>query len=422
MSDVSIGNLNVERALSRSVLDDWAKKVLFSSLAKISAGRLTIEHDSNITAFGESQAQAALHAHITIHHSSAYRQMLLRGSIGAGEAFMLGVWSSPCLVSVMRVMSQNIDGLNQMDRGWPFLQRMADKVLHRLNSNDLVGSRKNIAAHYDLGNDFFSLFLDPSLMYSAAIYPHATATLEEASTYKLDAICQKLQLSEADHLLEIGTGWGGLAVHAAKHYGCHVTTTTLSKEQYLHACQTVREQGLDDKVTLLLQDYRELEGSFDKLVSIEMIEAVGHEYYDTYFKKCSSLLECDGLMLIQAITIADQRYESAKTSVDFIQKYIFPGGGLPSNSVISSGLERCTDMILVDLHDIGLDYARTLAHWRERFHAQMEAVKAQGFDDVFCRMWDFYLAYCEGGFRERIISTVQVLCAKPQARQNSWRP
>jgi len=303
-----------------------------------------------------------------------------------------------------------------MDRGWSWLRRGVNKCLHAFNANSLTGSRKNISAHYDLGNDFFRLFLDPTLMYSAAIYPAQEADLNTAALHKLESVCQKLQLTQDDHLLEIGTGWGGMAIYAAKHYGCKVTTTTLSRQQYEFAKQAVIREGLEDQVTLLLKDYRELEGRFDKLVSIEMIEAVGHEYYDTYFKKCSSLLMSDGLMLIQAITIADQRYDSARSSVDFIQKYIFPGGGLPSNEVIASGLRRCTDMNMDDLHDIGWDYARTLHHWRERFHQRLEAVKEQGFDETFCRMWDFYLAYCEGGFNERVISTVQIVMAKPDAQ------
>ena len=230
---------------------------------------------------------------------------------------------------------------------------------------------------------------------------------EEASRYKLDAICKKLQLNEQDHLIEIGTGWGGLAIHAAQNYGCRVTTTTISREQYEYAQAAVKKAGLEDRITLLLEDYRNLTGKYDKLVSIEMIEAVGHEYFDNYFQKCSSLLKSTGLMLIQAITIADQRYQYAKKSVDFIQRYIFPGGCLPSNEVIARCVAKNTDMTIVNLHDIGRDYARTLAEWRKRFHARMEDVASMGFDDVFCRMWEFYLCYCEGGFSERAISTAQ---------------
>jgi cyclopropane-fatty-acyl-phospholipid synthase len=270
--------------------------------------------------------------------------------------------------------------------------------------------------HYDLGNDFFKLFLDPTMMYSSAVFPNQETSLDEASLYKLDLICQKLQLSDKDHLMEIGTGWGGMAIYAAKHYGCRVTTTTISEEQYNYACAAVKREGLEDKITLLLKDYRDLDGDYDKLVSIEMIEAVGHEYYDSYFQKCSELLKPDGLMLIQAITILDQRYKHAKNNVDFIQRYIFPGGCLPSNEVISKSVANKTDLHIVDLHDIGMDYARTLAEWRKRFNGSADQVDSMGFDDVFYRMWEFYLCYCEGGFTERAISAAQFLFAKPYAR------
>lgn len=398
-------------------LDNVSRKLVLSTFETLEKGSLTVTDGDSRFHFGDARENTDLQAHIRVHDPKAYRELLFGGSIGAGEAYMMASWSTPCLVSVVRVLCANMGVLNQMDGRWSSLKGLLNRVMHKLNRNSQSGSRKNIAAHYDLGNEFFKLFLDSSLMYSSAIYPLETSTLEEASLYKLNAVCDKLKLTEEDHLLEIGTGWGGLAIHAAKHYGCRVTTTTLSQEQYQHAQEAVAEAGLEDRVTLLLKDYRDLSGRYDKLVSIEMIEAVGHEYYDTYFSKCSSLLKEDGLMLIQAITIADQRYRAAKNSVDFIQKYIFPGGGLPSNAVIAQCVADCTDMTLVDLHDIGLDYAKTLSDWRHRFHQKMETVRQQGFDDVFCRMWDFYLAYCEGGFRERVISTVQVVMAKPDARR-----
>ncbi|WP_439133342.1 class I SAM-dependent methyltransferase [Pseudomaricurvus sp.] len=397
-------------------LDNISRKLVLGTFQSLKNGSLTVVEGKSTYHFGEEYDATELHAHIRVHSPGVYRELLFGGSIGAGESYMMAEWSTPCLVSVVRVLCANMDVLNQMDGRWSSVKGLVNRLMHKLNRNSHAGSRKNIAAHYDLGNDFFKLFLDPALMYSSAIYPSESSTLEEASLYKLDAVCSKLGLTEDDHLLEIGTGWGGLAIHAAKYYGCRVTTTTLSKEQYQHAQKAVAEAGLEDQITLLLQDYRDLTGQYDKLVSIEMIEAVGHEYYRTYFTQCSKLLKDDGLMLIQAITIADQRYHAAKGSVDFIQKYIFPGGGLPSNAVMAECVADCTNMMMVDLHDIGLDYARTLADWRERFHQRMEDVKQQGFDDVFCRMWDFYLAYCEGGFRERVISTVQLMMAKPDAR------
>jgi len=252
------------------------------------------------------------------------------------------------------------------------------------------------------------------MMYSSAIFPDESSTLEQAASYKLEHICQRLQLTESDHLLEIGTGWGGMAIYAAKHFSCRVTTTTISKEQYAHTLTQVKAEGLEDKITVLLDDYRDLEGEFDKLVSIEMIEAVGYQYYEQYFSTCSQLLKDDGLMLIQAITVPDQRYETTKKSTDFIQRYIFPGGELPCLSVIANHITKHTNMQIVGIEDITLDYAKTLAMWRHRFFDKLDHVKAQGFDDVFIRMWDFYLSYCEGGFRERTISTVQALMAKPR--------
>lgn len=397
-------------------LESLSRKLVLQTFQQLQKGSLTLVEGDSSYHFGEAQDATSLHAHVRVHNPGVYRELLFGGSIGAAESYMMAEWTTPCLVSVVRVLCANMEVLNQMDGRWSSVKGLMNRLMHKLNRNSRSGSRKNIAAHYDLGNEFFKLFLDPSLMYSSAIYPSETSTLEEASLYKLDAVCSKLGLTQDDHLLEIGTGWGGLAIHAAKHYGCRVTTTTLSKEQYQHAKQAVAEAGLEDRITLLLKDYRDLTGQYDKLVSIEMIEAVGHEYYPTYFSKCSSLLKDDGLMLIQAITITDQRYEAAKNSVDFIQKYIFPGGGLPSNTVMAQCIANCTNMTLVDLHDIGLDYAKTLADWRERFHQRIETVRRQGFDDVFCRMWDFYLAYCEGGFRERVISTVQAVMAKPDAR------
>lgn len=417
MSTTSIDEKKVNREVKPTLWDALAKRTLLKALSRLQRGRLVIEDGGEIYEFGESADQAEVVAHVFIHHSSTYKDIIFGGSIGSAEAYMLDSWSSSNLLDVIRLMVLNLELLNKMDNTRPILSRISSKIMHLMNSNTTSGSRKNISAHYDLGNDFFELFLDPTMMYSSAIYPTEDATLEQASLHKLDTICKKLRLSKDDHLIEIGTGWGGLAIHAAKNYGCHVTTTTISQKQYDHACAAVAREGLEDKITLLLEDYRQLQGQYDKLVSVEMIEAVGHKYYASYFEKCSNLLKDDGLMLIQAITIADQRYQEAKRSVDFIQRYIFPGGCLPSNEVIARCIAKNTDMMIVDLHDIGLHYAQTLADWRQRFHAQIDTVKQQGFDDVFCRMWEFYLCYCEGGFSERAISTAQFVFAKPGARK-----
>ncbi len=416
MSIASVNN-KTSREVKASFWDAMAKKALLKAMAHITTGRLILEEDGEVYEFGEPAETASLIAHVFIHHPSTYKDILLGGSIGSAEAYMLGSWSSSSLLDVIRLMTLNLDMLNKMDNTRPLLNRISSKVMHLLNANTQSGSRKNISAHYDLGNDFFALFLDPTMMYSSAIFPSENASLEEASLFKLDSICKKLRLGEGDHLMEVGTGWGGLAIYAAKNYGCKVTTTTISQEQYDYACAAVKREGLEDKITLLLEDYRDLKGQYDKLVSIEMIEAVGHEYYDNYFAKCSSLLKDDGLMLIQAITIADQRYQQAKRTVDFIQRYIFPGGCLPSNEIIAQCISRNTDMMMVNHHDIGQDYAKTLAEWRKRFHTEIDTVKQMGFDDVFCRMWEFYLCYCEGGFAERAISTAQIVFAKPGARE-----
>ena len=420
MKAVSIekANLNVEidslTSLPPSTLTDrWAKRGVLKFLSHISKGYLVIDDGEESHVFGD--ANSSLCARVVVTHHITYKDILFNGLVGAGEAYMRGAWTSPDVVAVVRVMCANLDAMQKINSVWSSINQGLASMVHRFwRANSQENARLNIAAHYDLGNDFFGLFLDPSMMYSSAIYSEKATTLNEAATYKLEHICQRLQLKSEDHLLEIGTGWGGMAIYAAQHYGCRVTTTTISKEQYDYAAAQVKAAGLEDKVTLLLDDYRDLEGQFDKLVSIEMIEAVGHRYYASYFDTCSRLLKEDGLMLIQAITVPDQRYELTRRKTDFIQRYIFPGGELPSLTEIAQQLTTRTNLQMINLDDITLDYAKTLADWREGFLQQLEEVKNQGFDDVFIRMWDFYLAYCEGGFRERTISTVQLLMAKPR--------
>ena len=263
---------------------------------------------------------------------------------------------------------------------------------------------------------FIALWLDETMMYSSAIFEREETSLHEAQLARMKHVCDRLQLTAEDHLVEIGTGWGGLAIYAAENYGCRVTTTTISKEQYDKAKERVAAAGLQDRITLLFEDFRHLEGQFDKLVSIEMIEAIGHDLFDTYFSKCSDLLKPEGAMLIQAITIADQRYDEYRKSIDFIQRYIFPGSGLPSSSVMTDSVARNTDMRLLGLEDIGLHYATTLNRWRENFFACLPEVRQQGFSDTFVRMWEFYLCYSEGAFLERAISDVQILFAKPSCK------
>ena len=330
---------------------------------------------------------------------------------------MLGYWSTDNLTNVVRLMVINQNVMDSLEGGYQWLTKPLLKVLHWLNSNTTEGSRKNIAAHYDLGNDFFALWLDPTMMYSSAMFDAPTTTLQAASELKLKTICDKLDLKPTDHVIEIGTGWGGFAIYAATHYNCKVTTTTISQQQYALAKLRVEQAGLQDQITLLLEDYRHLTGQYDKLVSIEMVEAVGHQFYDTYFAKVSKLLKADGLALIQAITISDQRYESAIKSVDFIQRYIFPGSNIPSNTTMLNSITKVSDMRLFDLQDIGPDYAPTLRMWRENFFANITQVRKLGYSEEFIKMWEFYLCYCEGGFEERALGDVHLLLAKPENRR-----
>lgn len=406
---------NLESAKA-SVLDRIAKHLVLASLRQITVGHLTVEDNGEVFSFGETASRTAYVGHVNVKNSSFYVKILLAGTIGAGEAYMKGLWTSPNLTMVVRIMVLNQSMLQNMDSKWSNAYKFTASQLDKLKKNSRSGSKKNIAAHYDLSNDFFQLFLDRSMMYSSAIYPSTNSTLEQAAQYKLDHICQKLRLKSSDHLLEIGSGWGGMAIYAAKHYGCRVTTTTISEQQYLYAKEQIAREGLEGKITLLKEDYRDLTGTYDKLVSIEMIEAVGHEFYSQYFKKCSSLLKPEGLMLIQAITTTDQRYQREKDNIDFIRKFIFPGGCLPSNAVIAEHIVNDTDMHMVSLQDITLDYAQTLADWRERFSANLSKVYEQGFDEYFVKMWEFYLCYCEGGFKERVINTSQLVFAKPLCR------
>ncbi|MCE3253180.1 MAG: SAM-dependent methyltransferase [Cellvibrio sp.] len=418
MRATTIALLPGHRILSLTRNQRIARNLVFRLLRTLKEGCLRIHEQGELYYFGQSPDQSDLVADIYIQDPQFYADVAFGGSIGAGEAYMEGYWSTPNLTQVTRLFVRNMAALDALDTRQSIISRYLLKAFHWFNRNTKDGSRKNISAHYDLGNDFFSLFLDQTMMYSAAIYPTPDATLAEASVYKLQRVCEKLQLSADDHLLEIGTGWGGMAIYAVQHYGCRVTTTTISREQHDYALAKVAEAGLGDRITVLFDDYRDLRGQFTRLVSIEMIEAVGHEHYDQYFSTCSRLLAPDGLMLLQAITIADQRYDLARRTVDFIQRYIFPGGSLPSVAVISDWAKRKTDLNILHIEDIGAHYAQTLKHWREAFHEQRDAVRTQGFDERFIRMWEFYLCYCEGGFIERSIGTAQVLLAKPRYRSD----
>jgi cyclopropane-fatty-acyl-phospholipid synthase len=406
----------MQNTISLSAWEKACRSIFIGVLKRLPQGYMTFSENGNV--IGEyGHKDHDLHAHINILDASAYPKLLFGGSIASGETFSDNLWESPNLTNVIRIFARNLPMLDEWEKRFRWITMPALKISHFANRNSTDQAKRNISAHYDLGNKLYTKFLDDSMMYSAAIYPDPNASLAQAQQHKLHTICEKLHLKESDHLVEIGTGWGGLAIYAAKHYGCKVTTTTISEEQHAYAKQWIDKEGLHDKITLLKKDYRLLEGQYDKLVSIEMIEAVGKRYLSTFFDKCSSLLKPDGLMLLQSITIDDRRHESYSKSVDFIQKYIFPGGYLPSQMIINKHLKQDTDLSIADIQDIGLDYAQTLQDWFVAFMTQKQALAKDGYDDRFMRMWQYYLNYCEGGFLERAISTLQLVMRKPQHRE-----
>lgn len=414
---------NIPHVSGFGLLDRALRTRLLAQISRLQHGQVLIEDALGSELLGTpSDTGPAPPLRLRIDGPGFYRAVAANGSVGAGEAYMDGAWQCDDLVGLIRLLVRNRDLLDGMESGLARLGSLAMRGVHALRRNTRDGSRRNIAAHYDLGNDFFSLFLSPDLMYSSAIWAGDGDTLEQASTRKLDRICQKLMLKPGDRVIEIGTGWGGFAVHAATHYGCHVTTTTISREQHALAAARVAEAGLQDRVTLLLQDYRDLHGQYDKLVSIEMVEAIGAHYLDTYFSQLGRLLKPHGLGLVQAITIEDHRYQQALNSVDFIKRHVFPGSFIPSIAALLSSKSRSSDLALIQLDDFGISYALTLQAWRERFLSRLHEVREQGYDERFIRMWEFYLCYCEGGFRERSIGVAQLLLAKPAHRRVALLP
>jgi len=387
-----------------------------SRLARLQAGQLTLVDRGGAREFGQVGA-SGLAATITVHDDRFYRMVVLGGGIGAAEAYIRGYWDSPDLTAAMRVLARNFEILAGVEKGPARLLKPLRSAANWLRRNTRAGSKRNISAHYDLSNDFFALMLDPTMTYSSGVYPSQDATLQQASVEKYDRICRKLELAPDDHVLEIGTGWGGFAEHAALRYGCQVTTTTISGEQHAYAARRFADASLDDRITLVKSDYRDLRGTYDKLVSIEMIEAVGEKFLPSYFAKCSELIKPDGMMLLQAITIPDQRYDRYRKSVDFIQRYIFPGGFLPSMGAMARCVGRETDFRFLHTEDFGPHYARTLADWRLKFWRNVDAVRSLGFDDRFIRTWHYYLCYCEAGFHERQIGVSQLLLTKPACRR-----
>jgi cyclopropane-fatty-acyl-phospholipid synthase len=402
-----------------SGLEQFLRGRLIAQLEPLRAGRITLHDSCGSIAIG--QADSDLNVNVHVGGGAFYRAVTARGSIGAGEAYMAGDWHCDDLVALVRILVRNRELLDGMERGLARLGGWLLRGAHALRRNTLAGSRRNIAAHYDLGNDFFGLFLSADLMYSSAYWTDPDDTLEAASTRKLDRICRKLELGPEDHVLEIGTGWGGFALHAAANFGAHVTTTTISAEQCRLARARVAAAGLAERITVLQEDYRALTGNYDKLVSIEMIEAIGAQYLPTYFGKISQLLRADGRALLQAITIEDHRYAQALKSVDFIKSHVFPGSFIPSIEAMLAAKTQASDLALIDLEDFGSSYARTLGAWRLRFLRQLPAARHLGFDEPFIRMWEFYLAYCEGGFLERSIGVAHLVLAKPGGQPHRRR-
>ena len=399
-----------------TALEGFLRGRLLAQLAPLRHGGLRVRDARGEVRLGNAATGDGPTVKVSISDPAFYRKVAAQGSVGAGQSYIDGDWECDDLVGLVRLLVRNRHLLDGMERGPARLGGALLNLWNQLRRNTRAGSRRNIAAHYDLGNDFFSLFLSPDLMYSSALFATEDETLEVASTRKLDRICQQLRLQPGDRVVEIGTGWGGFAVHAATHYGCHVTTTTISAEQYALARQRVKAAGLQDQVTVLMRDYRDLEGQYDKLVSIEMIEAIGAQYLEVYFASLQQLLKPTGLALLQAITIEDHRYEQALGSVDYIKRFVFPGSFIPSLSAIAQAKTAASDLQMIQQFDFGQSYALTLRAWRRRFLAQRLLVRAQGFDDRFIRLWEFYLAYCEGGFLERSIGVSHLLLARPDYR------
>ena len=400
---------------SFGLVNGLARRALTNQLKGLRGGQLTLSDARGETTLGE---HADLQATLTIRAGSFFRHAVLGGSLSVAESYLRGDWDCDDLTALFRICLRNIALTDRMDRGLSRAFAVVNRLYHWWHANSREGSRRNIHAHYDLGNDFFRLWLDETLAYSSGIFLTPTSTLHDASVEKIDRACRKLDLKPSDHLLEIGTGWGGLALHAARNYGCRVTTTTISQQQFDVARQRIADAGLSDRVTLLRQDYRDLSGQFDKLVSIEMIEAVGYRYFDTYFRKCSELLKPEGSFVLQGILMPDQRFAQYLKSVDFIQRYVFPGGCVPSMGSIFESITRATDLRFVHAEDFGTHYAETLRHWRGRFHAKLDEVRSLGYPDRFLRLWDYYLCYCEASFDERYTGVVQIQFDKPLCRRD----
>lgn len=408
-------SIAIETDEKSSRFANFLRRTLVRVLSNAQHGHFLLKENGRVIA-EIGNRNDSLKAEVEVFDTRSYARALLGGNTAAGEAFVDGWWTSPDITQVIRYFSRNLEMMDYWDSrfGWMLRPFKVLRLLGRANTTQQA--KRNILAHYDLGNDLYQTFLDERLQYSSAIYSDKTETLSQAQTSKLTRICEKLQLSDKDHLLEVGSGWGGLAIFAAKNYGCRITTTTISDEQFNYAKEAISAEGLEDRIELLNRDYRLLEGQYDKIVSVEMIEAVGRKFLPGFFRQLNSLLKPNGLLLLQAITIADQRIEAYSSNEDFIQKHIFPGGFLPSITLMSELIAKNTEFVIRDARDIGLDYAQTLAHWREKFLEQQDQLTKLGYDQKFRNLWLYYLGYCEGGFLERCISAQQILASKAPHR------
>jgi cyclopropane-fatty-acyl-phospholipid synthase len=396
-------------------LDRVARRLVMKQLAGLKHGEIVLRVAGGSSSLGQP---ADLQATLRVHHPRFFRHAVLGGTLSVAESYLRGDWDCDDLTSLFRIFVRNRDQAGQLDSGLARLASYGHRLFHWWHANTRTGSRRNIAAHYDLGNEFYRLWLDESLAYSSGIFLTPQATMHDASLEKFDRVCRKLDLQSEDRVLEIGTGWGGFAIHAAENYGCHVTSTTISQEQFAFTRERVNAAGLANRLTLLHQDYRDLRGQFDKLVSIEMIEAVGHRYLDDYLRRCSELLQPDGSLVLQAIVMPEQGYERYLQSVDFIQRYVFPGGCLPSLAAILASVGRATDLRFVHAEDFAPHYAQTLRRWRQAFQAQLPDVRRLGYSDEFVRLWNYYLCYCEAAFEERYVGVLQIQFDKPACRRD----
>jgi cyclopropane-fatty-acyl-phospholipid synthase len=398
------------------IVERLSRRLVIGQLGGFRGGEITV-----VDALGETRVGEAgeLSATLRVRDPRFYRQIAFGGSLAAAAAYGRGDWNCDNLTALFRLFARNEAAAEGLDGVWSRFAACSHRIVHRLRANTRAGSDRNIRAHYDLGNEFFQLWLDESLAYSCGIFPAPGVSLRDASIGKFDRLCRKLDLRATDHLLEIGTGWGGMAIHAAEHYGCRVTTTTISKQQFALAAQRIEAAGLSDRITLLLEDYRDLEGQFDKLVSIEMIEAVGHQYLDTYFRKCAELLEPNGSLVLQAIVMPERRYEAYLNSVDFIRRYIFPGGSLPSMAAMLESVGRASRLRFVEAEDFAPHYAETLRIWRESFRGRLADVRRLGYPEELIRLWEYYFCYCEAAFEERSVGVVQIQFDNFQRRRDS---